>query len=364
MNLAAKALLILALALPLGCAGTRVAPPVSYPSTVASIAPELAVDPDLREIRGQYEALAVAFAAQDEEAIMRLHSKDYQAIFPGGERLDAAQMRKSLSRVFIGRKPPLGFWFTMLSAERAGPDTVRVQVFKQASSNVELARKLRKVEQDGTERETWCREGQIWRVLASDSMRDSHCWVDGKPVHPSKLFDPHAPPYVPGKDEAEVRRELEQQYQKLVEAHAEGPKAFASLLTADFHAIDSDGRIEDLRAMKQAYAETYSARARYTILELAVSENRLIAVVEVFREITEGRTVAGAPRKIVTSSMKRDTWSRTRKGWKLKSVDHIRDQKKFVDGKRVDPTKPFDPDAPPYEPAEEGNPSNKPEAPR
>ena len=362
MNLAAKALLILALALPLACAGPRVAPPVSYPSAVASIAPGLAVDPDLRDISRQYEALAVAFAAQDEEAIMRLHSKDYQAIFPGGGRYDAAQMRKSLSRAFVRRKPPLGFWFTMLSAEPAGPDTVRVQVFKQASSNVELARKLRKVELDETGRDTWCREGQIWRVLASDSMRDFHCWVDGKPVHPSKPFDPHAPPYVPGKDEAEVRRELEQQYQKLVEAHAEGPKAIVSLLTADFHAIGPDGRIEDLRAMK-SYEKTYSARARYTIRELAVSENRLIAVVEVFREITEGRTLAGAPRKIVTSCMKRDTWSRTRKGWKLKSVDHIRDQKKFVDGKRVDPTKPFDPDAPPYEPAEKGNPSNQTEAP-
>ena len=356
--------MILALALPLACAGPRVAPPVSYRSAVASIAPGLAVDPDLREISRQYEALAVAFAAQDEDAIARLYSQDYHAIYPNGIRYDATQMREGRRHFFVRKKPPFRFWFTMLSAERAGPDTVRVQVFEQASTYEELARKLRKVEQDLTERETWYREGQIWKLLTQDSMRVFHCWVDGKPVHPSKRFDPHAPPYVPGKDEAEVRRELEQQYQKLVEAHAEGPKAFASLLTADFHAIGPDGRIEDLREMKQGYAETYSARARYTIRELAVSENRLIAVVEVFREITEGRTLAGAPRKIVNSSMKRDTWSRTRKGWKLKSVDHIRDQKEFVDGKRVDPTKPFDPDAPPYEPAEEGNPSNRTEGPR
>jgi hypothetical protein len=194
-----KALLIVALALPLACAGSRFARPV-YPSAVASIAPGLAVDPDLLEIRRQYVALVVAFAAHDEEAMTRLRSADYHATFPDGTRYDAAQMREGLRGYFVRNRPPFRIWITMLSAESADPDTVRVQVLKQVSCYMPLAGKYRKDEEGRMERETWHREEGIWKVLARDSIRDFNRWVDGKPVHPSKPFDPDAPPYVPGKD--------------------------------------------------------------------------------------------------------------------------------------------------------------------
>ena len=48
--------------------------------------------------------------------------------------------------------------------------------------------------------------------------------------------------------------------------------------------------------------------------------------------------------------VQREIWAKTSEGWKLKSVDNVRDQKTFVDGKRVDPAKPYDPDDPPYNP--------------
>ena len=62
----------------------------------------------------------------------------------------------------------------------------------------------------------------------------------------------------------------------------------------------------------------------------------------------------GKRRRVDTSVVQRETWTKTTAGWKLKSVDNVRDQKRFVDGKRVDPTKPHDPDAPPYNPDEAG----------
>jgi hypothetical protein len=156
--------------------------------------------------------------------------------------------------------------------------------------------------------------------------------------------------------DAEVRRELEQQYSKLVEAHGrKDHEAIASLYTADFDAILPDGRIIDDQAVMEMET-TPPLEARYTIQNLAVSENRLIAVVQVHRELKWMERLAGTPRTVTSSQKSRQTWSGTRKGWKMKSVDNIRDEKRFVDGKRVDPdpTKPFDPDAPPYEaPAEE-----------
>jgi len=45
-----------------------------------------------------------------------------------------------------------------------------------------------------------------------------------------------------------------------------------------------------------------------------------------------------------------ETWIYVNDEWKLKSVDNVHEQKRFVDGKRVDPTKPYNPDDPPFDP--------------
>jgi len=55
-------------------------------------------------------------------------------------------------------------------------------------------------------------------------------------------------------------------------------------------------------------------------------------------------------REVKTSVVQTETWIYVNDQWKLKLVDNVHDQKRFVDGKRVDPSKPYDPSAPPYEP--------------
>jgi hypothetical protein len=161
-------------------------------------------------------------------------------------------------------------------------------------------------------------------------------------------------------DDAEVQKELETQYLKLAEAHErEDLQAILKLKTADFHAIFPDGKVGDCKTMEQ-YSKQFLENnqppynIRFTIQELIVSENKLIAVAEVFQEVTRQRDLAGKVRKVDTSVLQRETWARAKASdvWKLKSVDSVRDQKRFVDGKRVDLTKPYDPDAPPYTPDE------------
>jgi hypothetical protein len=161
-------------------------------------------------------------------------------------------------------------------------------------------------------------------------------------------------------DDAAVRKELELQYKKLAEAHdRKDLKTIASLKTLDFHAIFPDGRVGDVRQMEQYTRQFIEINQppfniRNTIQKLTVSENKLIAVAEVFQEASRTRELAGKVRKVDTSVMQRETWVKTLEGWKLKSVDNVRDQKRFVDGKRVDPTKAFDPNAPPYNPDDSG----------
>jgi hypothetical protein len=157
-------------------------------------------------------------------------------------------------------------------------------------------------------------------------------------------------------DDPEVRRELDAQYKRLAEAHnKQDLKTIVGLKTADFHAIFPDGRVGDSKVMEQYSKQFLESNQppyniRITIQKLTVSENKLIAVAEVLQEITRYRELSGKRRKVDTSVVQRETWAKTSEGWKLKSVDNVRDQKRFVDGKRIDPTKPYNPDDPPYNP--------------
>jgi hypothetical protein len=157
-------------------------------------------------------------------------------------------------------------------------------------------------------------------------------------------------------DDPEVRKELEAQYKRLAEAHdRQDLKAIVALKTPDFHAIFPDGKVGDSKVMEQYSKQFLESNQppyniRVTIQKLTVSENKLIAVAEVFQEATRYRELAGKRRKVDTSVAQRETWAKTADGWKLKSVDNVRDQKRFVDGKRVDPTKPYNPGDAPYNP--------------
>ena len=157
-------------------------------------------------------------------------------------------------------------------------------------------------------------------------------------------------------DDPEVRKELEAQYQRLAEAHdKEDLPAILALKTADFHAIFPDGKVGDSKVMEQYSRQFLESNEppyniKMTIQELSVSENKLIAVAQVLQEVTRYRELEGQRRKVDTSVKQRETWSKTAEGWKLKCVDSVRDQMRFVDGKRVDPTKPYDPNAPSYDP--------------
>lgn len=151
---------------------------------------------------------------------------------------------------------------------------------------------------------------------------------------------------VDAQDDSEVRKELQAQYQKLAEAHERKDlKTIASLKTSDFHAIFPDGRVGDVKTMEQYTKQFLESNQppyniRFTIQKLLVSDNRLIAVAEIFQEATRYREMAGKRRKVDTSVVQRETWTKTPEGWKLKCVDNVREQKRFVDGKRVDLTKP------------------------
>src|ERR1700754_5106164 len=153
-----------------------------------------------------------------------------------------------------------------------------------------------------------------------------------------------------------VKTILNYRYQALAKAMDERDlDKILSFRTTDFHAIGPDGKVLDNIMMKE-YSRQFITNnippynITNTILKLSVSDNRIVAVVDVLQEVLRKRELAGKIRNVKTSVMQTETWIFIHEQWKLKSVDNVHGQKRFVDGKRVDPTKPYDPDAPAYNP--------------
>ena len=153
-----------------------------------------------------------------------------------------------------------------------------------------------------------------------------------------------------------VKRILNSRYIALAKAMDErGLKKILSFKTGDFHAIGPDGRVLDNITMKENSRQFITNNIppyniRNTILNLRLSENKIVAVVDVLQESVRKRDLMGKIREVKTSVLQTETWIFTNKKWKLKLVDNVHDQKRFIDGKRVDPTKPYNPDDPPFDP--------------
>lgn len=157
-------------------------------------------------------------------------------------------------------------------------------------------------------------------------------------------------------EDAEIKKQLDAQYLKLAQAHdRKDTKAIAALKTEDFHSIFPDGKIGDVETMR-AHTKRFLENndppfnIRMTIQSLKVSENKLIAIATVLQEISRTRLLEGQRRRVDTRVVQNETWSKTPAGWKLKYVDDVHDQRTYVDGKRVDPTKPYNPGDPPFQP--------------
>ncbi len=151
-----------------------------------------------------------------------------------------------------------------------------------------------------------------------------------------------------------VRRALEAQYAKLAESIRNRDfAAFQALRTPDFSTRGFEGRHQT--------SEQMAARARdlleriqppievsFTIGIINLRGNEAVATIR--QRFSRMQTVAGQLRKVETSVTQDETWVQTDEGYRLKFVENERDLMWFVDGKRIEPGKPYDPNAPPYDP--------------
>ena len=139
---------------------------------------------------------------------------------------------------------------------------------------------------------------------------------------------------------ASVQSEIQAQYDALAKAsEREDLDAVLSFRTQDFHTTGPDGRqltyaemVEYARGWFELNQQPIRVRMTIQSVEMNGPDE---AAVTVFQEASRRQEVDGKLRTVETSVVQRETWVRTANGWKIRMVDNVRDQRRWVDGERV-----------------------------
>jgi ketosteroid isomerase-like protein len=135
-----------------------------------------------REIRAQYDKLERAFGARDADAIFALRSADFETFAPDGHHDTAENMKEYTRRWFANNQPPIEVHFTLTSFDIRSASEVAVMTIQRASRYQQRDGKLRHVEHEVTQRETWVRTADGWRIRKVDQIDLAHRkqWIDGE----------------------------------------------------------------------------------------------------------------------------------------------------------------------------------------
>ncbi|HEV8188955.1 MAG TPA: DUF4440 domain-containing protein [Pyrinomonadaceae bacterium] len=151
-----------------------------------------------------------------------------------------------------------------------------------------------------------------------------------------------------------VRRALEQMYAKIADAQRnEDIDALRAMRTPDFTVDLPNGQRWDLEtAMNYSRAGFQQVESNIsisnTIESLDVHDDVAVAVVR--QRWSRMQMKAGKVRRVDTEAIQTETWVNTADGWRLKHIGDVKPGAWYIDGKRIDPSKPYDPDAPEYKP--------------
>ena len=152
-----------------------------------------------------------------------------------------------------------------------------------------------------------------------------------------------------------VRRALEDSYARLAEAiEKNDAEVILAFRHPEFSAIDFQDRrwsTEEMEARTRQMVDLIKPPIDAGFELGIIDVNGEEAVVTIRQSFSRMQMMAGQLRKVETSVTQDETWTKTQQGWRLRFVQNVHDMEWYVDGKRVEPGKPYDPEAPPYEPS-------------
>ncbi len=151
-----------------------------------------------------------------------------------------------------------------------------------------------------------------------------------------------------------VWKAIDVQYARLAEAmRKKDVDALFALYTPDFHAVTPTGEVWT-RERSLAYQRNGIAQVKETthisntILRLTICANEATATV--LQQWYRTQLMADKSRRVETNAVQDEKWAKTADGWKRGDIFEVKNGAAFVDGKRVDTNKPYDPEAPEYDP--------------
>ena len=151
-----------------------------------------------------------------------------------------------------------------------------------------------------------------------------------------------------------VWKAIDAQYARLAEAmRKKDADALFALYTPDFHAVTPTGEVWT-RERSLAYQRNGLAQVNETthisntILRLTICGDQATATV--LQQWYRTQMMVGKLRRVDTNAVQDEKWVKTPDGWKRGDINEVKNGAAFVDGKRVDTNKPYDPEAPAYDP--------------
>lgn len=151
------------------------------------------------------------------------------------------------------------------------------------------------------------------------------------------------------------RTAIEAQYQQLAAAiRRNDVEGILALQAPDFSSKNPEAGTFDFAAMER-YTRRLTAAVDSVIhirnVIRAFEERGDTSVVDVCQEFSRIQRLGdGRPHRVDTSVLQRETWVHLADEWKRLQVTNVRGMRWFVDGVRVDPSKPYTPGMPAYVP--------------
>ncbi len=151
-----------------------------------------------------------------------------------------------------------------------------------------------------------------------------------------------------------VWKAINAHYAKLAEAmRKKDLDALFALYAPDYHVVMPGGEVwsreKSLEYQRGGLAQVKETiHISNTILQLSICGGQATATV--LQQWYRAQMMAGKLRRVETNTVQDEQWSRTPDGWKRGNIAEIATGADFVDGKRVDITLPYDPEAPAYDP--------------
>jgi tetratricopeptide (TPR) repeat protein len=126
------------------------------------------------------------------------------------------------------------------------------------------------------------------------------------------------------------------------------------------YAPDFRVRMETGEVWSRERSIAYSRAAFQQVAETQVINNKIVSLKEcgdrtvatVLQQWYRTQTMAGKLRHVQTNAVQDETWMHTADGWKRGDIANIRQGIALIDGKPVDATRPYDPEAPAFDPNE------------